>query len=70
LFIPDLWNSLIALAAVMTGYKLIKPSILKHLRRLGSGCSVYDNAITLTDLLVGIIIRTLIAIPVKVFKSA
>jgi MFS superfamily sulfate permease-like transporter len=81
LFIPGLLNKipLSALAAIliMTGYKLVKPSIFKETYRKGWDQFVPFTitllAILLTDLLVGIIIGTLIALFSLIksnFKSA
>ncbi len=81
LFIPGLLNKipLSALAAIliMTGYKLVKPSIFKEIYRKGWDQFVPFTitllAILLTDLLVGIIIGTLIALFSLIksnFKSA
>jgi MFS superfamily sulfate permease-like transporter len=81
LFIPGLLNKipLSALAAIliMTGYKLVKPSIFKEVYQKGWDqfvpFTVTLLAILLTDLLVGIIIGTLIALFSLIksnFKSA
>ncbi|HLA57340.1 MAG TPA: SulP family inorganic anion transporter, partial [Puia sp.] len=81
LFIPGLLNKipLSALAAIliMTGYKLVKPSIFKEVYRKGWDqfvpFTVTLLSILLTDLLVGIIIGTLIALFSLIksnFKSA
>ena len=81
LFIPGLLNKipLSALAAIliMTGYKLVKPSIFKETYQKGWDQFVPFTitllAILLTDLLVGIIIGTLIALFSLIksnFKSA
>jgi MFS superfamily sulfate permease-like transporter len=81
LFIPGLLNKipLSALAAIliMTGYKLVKPSIFKEVYQKGWDqfipFTITLLAILLTDLLVGIIIGTLIALFSLIksnFKSA
>ena len=81
LFIPGLLNKipLSALAAIliMTGYKLVKPRIFKEVYKKGWDQFVPFTitlfAILLTDLLVGIIIGTLIALFSLIksnFKSA
>ena len=81
LFIPGLLNKipLSALAAIliMTGYKLVKPSIFKEVYQKGWDqfvpFTVTLLAILLTDLLVGIIIGTLMALFSLIksnFKSA
>jgi MFS superfamily sulfate permease-like transporter len=81
LFIPGLLNKipLSALAAIliMTGYKLVKPSIFKEVYQKGWDQFVPFTitllAILLTDLLVGIVIGTLIALFSLIksnFKSA
>ena len=81
LFIPGLLNKipLSALAAILiiTGYKLVKPSIFKEVYQKGWNqfipFTVTLLAILLTDLLVGIIIGTLMALFSLIksnFKSA
>ena len=81
LFIPGLINKipLSALAAIliMTGYKLVKPSIFKEVYQKGWDQFVPFTttllAILLTDLLVGIVLGTLIALFSLIksnFKSA